>query len=204
MLECKDEYAATRQASHDSCNASLSVLHVRKDGGDAPGMPSYLREAMARAGLSQAELARKSGTSESQISRWLSGENRPNIEQLRTIAPHLSARLIDLVVMAGHLKPEEVGMEGPPPMPEAPVWSREAIIDLVRSSFRKPAADAIIQTMKFAWAAEDNPGAFRDEGPALPRAARKGIARGRRKHGLDPQSGDGSPTGGPPPFTRLV
>jgi len=41
-----------------------------------------LREARRRAGLSQAELARRAGTHRSAIGRWERGEARPSLEAL--------------------------------------------------------------------------------------------------------------------------
>ena len=44
-----------------------------------------LREARLRAGLSQAELARRAGKATSVIGRWERGEVRPSLETLRDV-----------------------------------------------------------------------------------------------------------------------
>jgi transcriptional regulator with XRE-family HTH domain len=44
-----------------------------------------LREARRRAGLSQAELARRAGKPTSTIGRWERGEVRPSLETLRAV-----------------------------------------------------------------------------------------------------------------------
>ena len=54
-----------------------------------------LREARLRAGLSQAELARRAGKPTSVIGRWERGEVKPSLETLRDVirAAGLGARL---------------------------------------------------------------------------------------------------------------
>jgi transcriptional regulator with XRE-family HTH domain len=44
-----------------------------------------LREARLRAGLTQQELARRAGTSQSAIARWESGDVLPSFERLREL-----------------------------------------------------------------------------------------------------------------------
>lgn len=46
---------------------------------------SLLREARLRAGLTQAELACRAGTTQSAISRWEAGVTRPPLEALRRL-----------------------------------------------------------------------------------------------------------------------
>jgi transcriptional regulator with XRE-family HTH domain len=47
-----------------------------------------------RAGISQAELARRVGTTKSAISRLESGRHRPNVETLQRVAEAVGARLV--------------------------------------------------------------------------------------------------------------
>ena len=157
-----------------------TVLHMRKRGSYEP-MPDFLRDAMAAAGLSAAELARRSGASESQISRWLAGAHRPDINQLRTVAPALGVRILDLVVAAGHLTAEEAGLEGPPMIPEPPVWSRDAIIDLIRGEFARTDAEALVRQMRLFWGEMDAVAGGQQPEVKMSRAVRKGIADGRRR-----------------------
>jgi transcriptional regulator with XRE-family HTH domain len=44
-----------------------------------------LREARLRAGLTQAELARRVGRTQSQIARWERGDVKPSLERLREL-----------------------------------------------------------------------------------------------------------------------
>lgn len=120
-------------------------------------LPAYLTEAMAAAGLSQSELARRAGVNESPISRWLKGSNTPSIEQLRLIAPVLGVPLIDLVVSAGHLTADEVGMADHPQPPKPPVWSRDAILDMLRSELgaAPELRDLVLNLLAVAWRGRD-------------------------------------------------
>jgi len=54
-----------------------------------------------------AELARRTGTSESLISRWLRGAVQPDIESLRRVAPALKRPVLALMVAAGQVTAEE-------------------------------------------------------------------------------------------------
>jgi len=84
---------------------------------DAQDFASYLRRAMELAGVTQADLSRAIGVKDSVISRWLKG-SIPTIENLRLLAPVLRVPVRDLVVAAGHMLPEEVGLTEPPEPPE--------------------------------------------------------------------------------------
>lgn len=54
-----------------------------------------------------AEFGRATGVPASTLSRWLSGSVQPTIPMLRDIAPVLKIRIIDLLIVAGHLEPTE-------------------------------------------------------------------------------------------------
>lgn len=79
---------------------------------------AYLTQAMDAAGLSQADLKRQTGISDSIISKWRRDQATPSIENLRLLAPVLGVTTRDLVVRAGHMLPEEVGLAEPPEPPE--------------------------------------------------------------------------------------
>lgn len=82
------------------------------------GWPAYLRSAMKAAGISnQAELARRLGVSDSDVSRWLKGIVQPQPPQLRKMTTVLRRPMLELLVAAGHLEPDEAGMEGVPQVP---------------------------------------------------------------------------------------
>jgi transcriptional regulator with XRE-family HTH domain len=60
---------------------------------------NLLREARLRAGLTQAQLARRAKTSQSAIARWESGAVQPSLERLRELiracSLELTVRLFD-------------------------------------------------------------------------------------------------------------
>lgn len=80
----------------------------------------YLTRTMAAAGLSQADLKRLTGISDSIISKWRRGQATPSVENLRLLAPALGVTTRELVVRAGHMSPDEVGLKEPPAPPKPP------------------------------------------------------------------------------------
>jgi transcriptional regulator with XRE-family HTH domain len=81
---------------------------------------AYLESAMRSAGLTQAELARRSGLAESMVSRWLRGLNQPDVPNLRRVRPVLGVPMLELIVAAGYLTLEEAELRDSPE-PPAPV-----------------------------------------------------------------------------------
>ena len=77
---------------------------------------------MRSAGLTQAELARRSGLAESMVSRWLRGLNQPDVPNLRRVRPVLGVPMLELIVAAGYLTLEEAELQDAPE-PPAPVRS---------------------------------------------------------------------------------
>jgi transcriptional regulator with XRE-family HTH domain len=75
---------------------------------------------MRSAGLTQAELARRSGLAESMVSRWLRGLNQPDVPNLRRVGPVLGVPMLELIVAAGYLSLEEAELRDTP-RPPAPV-----------------------------------------------------------------------------------
>jgi len=75
---------------------------------------------MRSAGLTQAELARRSGLAESMVSRWLRGLNQPDVPNLRRVRPVLGVPMLELIVAAGYLSLEEAELQDAPE-PPAPV-----------------------------------------------------------------------------------
>jgi transcriptional regulator with XRE-family HTH domain len=75
---------------------------------------------MRSAGLTQAELARRSGLAESMVSRWLRGLNQPDVPNLRRVRPVLGVPMLELIVAAGYLTLEEAELQDAPE-PPAPV-----------------------------------------------------------------------------------
>jgi transcriptional regulator with XRE-family HTH domain len=80
----------------------------------------YLEAAMRSAGLTQAELARRSSLAESMVSRWLRGLNQPDVPNLRRVRPVLGVTMLELLVAAGHVTLEEAQLRDAPE-PPAPV-----------------------------------------------------------------------------------
>lgn len=140
-------------------------LRVRK----TDHFPSFLRGAMQTAGLSPAELARRAGINDSPISKWLSGTNTPSLEQLRAIAGPLSLRFLDLAVAAGHLTPEEANLDAIPEPPPSPIWSRDAIRDLIRAEFGAipEVAESVVAELNQAWMVVDLEQVFAEAGGDL-------------------------------------
>jgi transcriptional regulator with XRE-family HTH domain len=87
---------------------------------DEQDFGDYLTQAMDAAGLSIADLNRLTGISDSVISKWRNGRTIPSVENLRLLAPALGVTTRDLVVRAGHMSPDEVGLKEPPPPPKPP------------------------------------------------------------------------------------
>ena len=75
---------------------------------------------MRSAGLTQAELARRSGLAESMVSRWLRGLNQPDVPNLRRVRPVLGVTMLELMVAAGYLSLEEAELQDAP-QPPGPV-----------------------------------------------------------------------------------
>jgi transcriptional regulator with XRE-family HTH domain len=59
---------------------------------------------------SNSDLARDSGVPDSVLSRWRNAGTKPSLEQLRRLQPFLQAPLLELLVAAGHLTPEEANL----------------------------------------------------------------------------------------------
>lgn len=76
---------------------------------------------------SNSDLARSSGVPDSVISRWRTSGTVPSIAQLRRLQSALQVSLLELVVAAGHLSPEEAGVTSFSPAVRIPRDARAAI-----------------------------------------------------------------------------
>lgn len=75
---------------------------------DPPPWPQYLRAAMDAARIDNAaDLARRTGLNETQVSRWLRGMGQPSLANLRRMVATLGRPMLELAVAAGHLDPDE-------------------------------------------------------------------------------------------------
>lgn len=61
--------------------------------------------------MSQSKLAKVSGVSEGQLSRYRKGQTIPDPATLRKLAPHLRAKFEEMMVLAGH-SPGDAGKAG--------------------------------------------------------------------------------------------
>ncbi len=68
---------------------------------------SILREARLRAGLTQAELGKRAGTTQSSIARWETGRSRPPLETLMRL---VRACGLELQIELGTTDPSEVSL----------------------------------------------------------------------------------------------
>lgn len=75
-----------------------------------PTWAQWLGRRMAELGYgSNSDLARAAGVPDSVISRWRTSGTTPSLGQLRRLQGPLHATLLQLLVAAGHLTPEEAG-----------------------------------------------------------------------------------------------
>lgn len=120
---------------------------------DAQGFAGYLRRAMEAVGITAADLSRATGIKDSVISRWLKG-SIPTVENLRLLAPVLQVPVRDLVVAAGHMFPEEVGLtEIPePPTPRRPTAEEGIMAEPYLSDDKKEAFIVLLNAAR-----EENP-----------------------------------------------
>jgi transcriptional regulator with XRE-family HTH domain len=100
--------------------------------------PAYLKAAMDAAGVqSAAELSRRTGIGEAQISRWLRGQNQTEMPMLRRLSPVLKVPVLELAVAAGHIEPAEARMKdvpSPPPVPVGAGVDPDVLADLATAS----------------------------------------------------------------------
>lgn len=77
----------------------------------------------------QAEFARKTGVSGPNLSRWLSGDQPPNIDNLRKLSKATKVPLLELLVASGELEPSEARMKNrPQPLPAAAYSADEELL----------------------------------------------------------------------------
>lgn len=122
----------------------------------------YLIDLMIAAGFplnskgepSRAELARRSGVRNTQLSNWWSGINQPSQENLAKIADVFDVQLINLMVKAGLVAVEE--LEGPAPdftvlpRPITELISHWRGARTVEPQFAEEIADRIAQVNEWA------------------------------------------------------
>lgn len=107
------------------------------------GWPDYLRRAMESAGHTATSLARAIGASPSVVSRWLSGETQTEVFYLRRLSAVFHVPVIDLLVAAGHLEPDDVRMRERPKPPASP----EDLLERYLQEFIPAAARDTVRAM---------------------------------------------------------
>jgi transcriptional regulator with XRE-family HTH domain len=110
------------------------VRHIRTESGR--DWAAYLESALRSSGLTQAELARRSGLAESMVSRWLRGLNQPDVPNLRRVRPVLGVPMLELIVAAGYLSLEEAELQDAP-VPPTPVQVGISTEDLTADQVRQ-------------------------------------------------------------------
>lgn len=81
----------------------------------APSWAAWLTQRMSDLGYAtNSDLARAAGVPDSVISRWRNNGTMPSLGQLRRLTEPLGASLLQLLVAAGHLTPDEAEATGAP------------------------------------------------------------------------------------------
>jgi transcriptional regulator with XRE-family HTH domain len=110
--------AAVRAPEERTAVAIVRQIGKSTERGSSQDWAPYLESAMRGAGLTQAELARRSGLAESMVSRWLRGLNQPDVPNLRRVGPVLGVPMLELLVAAGHVTQDEARLLDAPRPPE--------------------------------------------------------------------------------------
>lgn len=98
----------------------------------------YLTAAMASAGYTRAsDLAKASGVKHPVISRWMDGTSLPDVASLRRLVKPLGVPLLELMVAAGHLSPQEANMKAAPRKPVPPDVTKLTDDELVAEVHRR-------------------------------------------------------------------
>lgn len=102
---------------------------------------AYLRQAMLAAGYTRnSELAAVAGVGNPALSRWLKG-TVPDIENCRKLAEALRVPLLEILVVAGHLTPDEAAMADRPKAPDV------VVVDEIDQMIRKGGYSRSVATL---------------------------------------------------------
>lgn len=121
----------------------MTASHDLGEGNFAAFLKAAMRAAQIPTGARLAELA---GLNPSIVNRWINNKAIPTIEALRAIAPHLGLPLRLLVVRAGYMTSEEVGLSDDP----TPPTGHHSLEDEIRADprIRKEQKAALIQLIE--------------------------------------------------------
>jgi transcriptional regulator with XRE-family HTH domain len=113
----------------------------------------YLRQLMRAAGYEKAaDLVKVAGISHGNLSRWLEGSSVPSIEALRRISPHLGVGLVPLMIRAGLVTKEELGVTGSPAPagPPLPPIVRDIILRLTGPGLTERQKRALVNHLEYS------------------------------------------------------
>lgn len=111
--------------------------------GSTNGWVGYFSRWMDERGLTNAELARQTGLTDSAISKYRRGASVPDIESCRRIGRAIRRPLLEVLVAAGHLEPAEARLPSgkpPVPQPKRPDDERLARLERVMNDPKTPDA----------------------------------------------------------------
>ncbi len=92
---------------------------------------TYIEGHLARRGWEVSDLAARAGLSPSVIHRWRKGY-RPNLDNARLVAKALGVPILEVLLAAGQLTPDEAGATVAAPSPIAELTNAELLRELER------------------------------------------------------------------------
>lgn len=113
----------SRAASRFRARNGLGCVHVSTTWGSEAGaaLRAYVLQHAANADTgieSVADLARATGIKPSVYSKWFNGSEQPSVRSLQRLAPAIGAPLRELLVLAGRVEAEDLGLDAAPQPPE--------------------------------------------------------------------------------------
>jgi transcriptional regulator with XRE-family HTH domain len=120
------------------CRTVLPVGNIRRTSADVADVTwqKYFEAATEAAEYkSSTELARASGVDDGRISKWRRGEPVPDLESCRKLARAWKRPILEVLVAAGHLNPDEARIRRPepPPVPSRAEARAKRIADFMDS-----------------------------------------------------------------------
>lgn len=101
-------------------------------GDDQQNFRDYLAAQLDRRGWTPADLKRNSTIGQSLISRWLRGETTPSVDNARALSEAIKRPLLEVLVAAGQLRPDEVAARVAAPVQVADLSNSELLSEIER------------------------------------------------------------------------